>query len=307
MLRSALLLALALAGPCALAQAVSPTPAPAAAENRPFYARIPGLFDFDLPDIDPPGTVKLILHPHLSDLIRRDYLRVDGGFRWAINDRFEFSPEARFYLTHGLGDTTDDGYGAGEIRLGIKYVIPQWPSRLMETSLTLAASRPLKGAPVDLTDGLNHWAPAFVTQRHLVRHPKWTLFSGAGLDLVSDSSVAGTPGRNQPTDDSMNFTFGAIYDVGQLKYTLTTTYATTAWIGEQTDHFFYLQPNILWYVPKKWMYLAKTRWIVGLGARVSWGPDGSDVSFSSRVRAEITFRQVMEKMRLTPAAADARP
>ncbi|MEJ1974536.1 MAG: hypothetical protein WDM96_19460 [Lacunisphaera sp.] len=195
------------------------------------------MFDFDLPDIDPPGTVKLILHPHFSDLIRRDYLRVDGGFRWAINDRFEFTPEAQVYLTHGLGDT-NDGYGVGEVRLGAKYVIPKWPTDGMETSLTLAASQPISGAPVDMTDGLNHLAPSFIIQHHSVHRPKWTTFSGAGFDLVDPSEVAGTPVRNQPLDDSMNFTVGAIYDLGQIKWTLTTTYATTAWIGHDTHNFF---------------------------------------------------------------------
>src|SRR6478609_7538900 len=286
------------AAPFGLAQVVTPdaTVKPPA-KAQPFYIRIPGMFGFDLPNIDPPGTVKLIFNPHVSDLVRRDYIRVDGGFRWAVNDHFEFSPEARVYLTHGLGETTDDGYGIGEVRLGAKYIVRKWPAEGMETSFTLAAYVPVKGAPPDLTDGLNHLAPGFLVQRHLARHPKWTIFSGAGFDLVDPSEVPGTPVENQPLDDSMNFTAGTIYDLGQIKWTLTTTYATTDWIGHDTHNFFYLQPNVLWYVPKKWMLHSKTQWILSLGARVSWGPDGTQVSASNRVRAEITFRQVMEKMR----------
>jgi len=297
MLRSLLIVLLALAGPFGLAQVVTPDAAAQPAQSQPFYARIPGMFPFDLPNIDPPGTVKLIVHPRFGDLLRRDYIRVDAGFRWAINNRFEFSPEARFYLTHGLGDT-DDGYGVGEIRLGTKYVLPTWPSEAMETALTLAAYVPIKDAPLDLTDGFNHLTPGFLIQRHLIRHPKWTVFSGAGLDLIDQSDVAGTPVRNQPLEDSMNFTAGAIYDLGQIKWTLTTTYATTAWLGDETNHFLYVTPNVMWYVPKKWVFNSKTQWILVLGARVSWGPDGTEISTSSRVRAEITFRQVMSKFRL---------
>src|SRR6478736_8079871 len=297
MLRSALIALVALtAASLGLAQVVTSDAVVKPPKGQPIYIRIPGMFGFDLPNIDPPGTIKLILTPHISDLVRRDYIRVDGGFRWAVNDHFEFSPEARVYLTHGLGETTDDGYGIGEVRLGAKYIVRKWPAEGMETSFTLAAYVPVKGAPPDLTDGLNHLAPGFLVQRHLARHPKWTIFSGAGFDLVDPSEVPGTPVENQPLDDSMNFTAGAIYDLGQFKWTLTTTYATSTWIGHTDQDYFYLQPNVLWFVPKKWMLNTKTQWILSLGARVSWGPDGTQLSASNRVRAEITFRQVMQKI-----------
>jgi hypothetical protein len=303
MLRRPLLLLLpVLAAPFACGQTTAEAPSTKAAD-RPFYARIPGMFDLDLPEIDPPGTVKLIMHPHFSDLYRRDYLRVDAGFRWAVNERFEFTPEGRVYLTHGLGDT-NDGYGIGEVRFGAKYILPRWPDYDMETSLTLAAYAPIQGAPEDLTDGLNHLTPGFVIQHHSVRRSKWTTFGGAGFDIVDPSDVIGTPIENQPRDDSVYFTAGAIYDLGQLKYTLTATYATTAGFGEETDHFFYLRPNIFWYVPKRFVFNTKTQWALVLGARISFGPDGSLIDFRSRVRAEITFRQVMDKLmppKITPA------
>src|SRR6478736_1031084 len=297
MLRSALIALVALtAASLGLAQVVPPDAVVKPPKGQPIYIRIPGMFGFDLPNIDPPGTVKLILNPHISDLVRRDYIRVDGGFRWAVNDHFEFSPEARVYLTHGLGETTDDGYGIGEVRLGAKYVVRKWPTEGMETSFTLAAYVPVHGAPPDMTDGFNHLAPGFLVQRHLERHPKWTIFSGAGFDPVDPSEVPGIPVENQPLDDSMNFTAGTIYDLGQVKWTLTTTYATTNWIGQTHQNYFYLQPNVLWFVPRKWMFNSKTQWILSLGARVSWGPDGVQLSASNRVRAEITFRQAMQKI-----------
>ncbi len=268
----------------------------ASQENRSLMTRVRGLFDFDLPSIDPPGTVKLTLHPHFGDLVRRDYMRVDTGFRWALNDHFEINPEAAVFFTHGLaGD--DGGYGIGELRLGSKYIFRGWPDPDMETSLFLNLERPVGHPPVDLTDGLNHVAPGFLAQHHSMKHPKLTTFAGAGVDLVSQSSVAGTPVRNQPLDDSMNFTAGAIYDLGQIKWTLSATYATTAALGDITENFYYVRPNVLWYVPRKYTFNSKTQWLLGVGLRASWGPDGTEISFNNRVRAEITFRQVMEKIR----------
>jgi hypothetical protein len=272
-------------------------------ESRPFLSGIRGLFDFDLPSIDPPGTIKLVLHPHLGDLVRRDYMRMDTGIRWALNDHFEIRPEASVYFTHGFGGSSADGYGVGELRLGGKYIIRGWPNNDMETSVTLNVERPVGHPPVDLTDGLNHFAPGFLVQHRSSRFPKVTTFAGAGVDLVSASRVIGTPVRNQPLDDSMNFTSGVIYDLGQVKWTLTATYATTALLGDTTEHFYYLRPNVLWYVPRKYTFHSRTQWILGLGIRASHGPDGTEVSFSNRVRAEITFRQVMNKIRGKPADA----
>mgnify|MGYP006989398079 CR=1 FL=1 len=37
--------------------------------------------------------------------------------------------------------------------------------------------------------------------------------------------------------------------------------------------------------------------IVGLGVRTSWGPDGTDFSVRNRIRAEITFRQLLRQIR----------
>lgn len=272
---------------------------------QPLLTGIRGLFDFDLPAIDPPGTVKLILHPHFGDLVRKDYMRVEGGFRWAINDHFELRPEGSVYFTHGLGGG-NDGYGVGELRLAGKYILRGWPNNDMETSLTFNMEKPVGNPPVDLTDGLNHFAPGFLVQHHSTRNPKLTTFAGAGLDLVSVSSVLGTPVENQPLDDSMNFTAGVIYDLGQVKWTLTAVYATTAALGDRTEHFYYLRPSLLWYVPSRYTFNSKTQWILGLGIRASHGPDGTKVSFYNRVRAEITFRQVMQKMRRKPAG-ESRP
>jgi hypothetical protein len=165
---------------------------------------------------------------------------------------------------------------------------------------------PVGSPPVDLTDGFNHVAPGFLIQHLSHHHPKLTTFAGAGLDIVSDSEIAGTPVRNQPLDDSMNFTAGVIYDLGQVKWTLSATYATTAALGDHPEDFFYVRPSLLWYVPKKYTFNYQTQWILGLGLRASWGPDGTELSFSNKVRAEITFRQVMEKIRRKPAGSTRR-
>ena len=102
---------------------------------------------------------------------------------------------------------------------------------------------------------------------------------------------------NQPHDDSYSVTLGGVYDLGQIKWTLAGTYTTTALISSRAEHFFYLRPSVLWYVPKKFVFNTKIQWLIGLGTPMSWGPDGYNIKLNSRVRAEITFRQVIATVR----------
>lgn len=270
---------------------------PVVAPAPPLISRINNLFGGDLPQLDLPGTYKLILRPHFGDLVRRDYMRVESGLRWSLDDDFELSAEGAAYFSHGLGKSNLDGAGIGRLRFDGKYIFERWPHANDEASLGLTVELPTGHPPVDMTDGHYHVTPTAVVQHNWASRPRVTTFGGLGLDLLGSSSVAGTFGTNQPHNDSMSVTTGALYDVGQLKWTLTGTYATTALTGSQNNNFFYLQPGVLWYVPSRFTFHSKTQWIIGLNARATWGPDGFDVSVGSRVRAEITFRQVMDKFR----------
>ncbi len=293
MARRLLLFALSFA---ALQAQTSEVDRPGGGADRPILSRITGIFD-DLPQLDLPGTFKILLRPHFGDLVRRDYMRTETGLRWALNEQFDVSAEASVFFTHGLDEDHSAGYGIGRVRLGSRYLIKAWPRSRYDTSLSLTMDAPVGRPPADMTDGQYHLTPSFILQRRSSHHPRLTTFAGLGLDLVDDSDIPGVFGTNQPHEDSFNGTVGAVYDMGQLKYTLSATYATTAWLGDDTDHFYYLQPAVQWYVPRKFTFNSKGQWIASFGIRSSWGPDGTDISFRTRVRAEITFRQLMRNIR----------
>lgn len=273
--------------------------------RRAVLSRVNGVFD-DLPQLDIPGSFKIILRPHFGDLVRRDYMRTETGLRWALNENFDISAEGSVYFTHGFGDS-GDGYGIGKVRVGSRYTLEEWPKAGYDTSFALSLEAPVDHPPVDMTDGHYHLTPSFLVQKELTRWPRVSTFMGLGLDLIDASDIPGRFSTNQPHDDSVNGTIGAIWDRGQLKYTISATYATTALIGDVTDHFFYLQPGVQWYVPSKFTFHSKTQWIASFGIRTSWGPDGTDVSFRTRVRAEITFRQLMRNIRQRAIGKDDTP
>jgi len=286
---------------CASAQETAAAPGSAkSAEPLSLLGwRVRGLFDIDLPRFDPPGTFRLQFNPRFADLVRRDYIRLPTGLRWTLNDRLELYGEAEAFATHGLDDDTSAGYGIGELRFGGRYLYRDFPWPGYQTSVGLNTEFPVGRPPKGLTDGRNHYSPYFVTERRLPNHPKWTVFSGLSADIVTNcSSIPVLLGTNAAKDDSVSLNAGATYDLGQIKWTLQTTYTTTAVSGID-EHFFSIRPSVLWWVPRRFTLNSKTQWIVGVGARSMWGPDGYEFSTGSRVRAEITFRQALQKVRET--------
>lgn len=296
-----LLSALLAAAPLATAQEHSPAPpAENLQEARPpgLFNRIRGLFDIELPRLDPPGTFHVTLNPRFGDLAHRDYIRVPTGVRWTVNDRLGLNVEAEAYATHGFGGSGATAtFGVGLLRLGGKYLLPRWPLDEYETSVGLDVALPVGSPPIDLTDGRNHYSPFVVVQHHDAQRPRWTEFVGLSADLVTPSHVRGQIGRNTPHDDSLSVTAGAVYDLGQLKWTLQATYTTTLLVSGVDDNYFTLRPSVLWFVPRRFTFNSKTQWIVGFGARSTWGPDGYEFSTGTRVRAELTFGQALERLR----------
>ena len=49
--------------------------------------RIEGVFDSALPRTEPARSARLIVHPHLGDLRRSDFLRTALGLRYGLTER----------------------------------------------------------------------------------------------------------------------------------------------------------------------------------------------------------------------------
>lgn len=294
--RLLLLLACALFSSTAWAQDATATSSPTPVPPPALVPRVNGLFNFDLPKLDPPGTVKLIFYPHFADLIKQGYIRVDGGFRWALNDHFEVSSAAATYFSHGLKDESH-GSGIGGLRFGSKYLFREWLKPGYESSVALTIDLPTGRPPIDMTDGYNHFTPSFVIQQRSPHLPRLTTFASTSINFITLSSVQGTFDLTTPQDNSVSFSLGGIYDAGQLKWTLAGTYTTTALLSARSAHFYALSPSVLWYVPKKMSFKSKTQWVIGFGLPMEWSPLGFEIRPRGKLRAEITFRQVIDRMR----------
>ncbi len=274
----------------------APRPPPGAVPAT-ILSRITGLFDIDLPQLPPPGTFRLHFDPHFGDLLHRSYLDISTGVEWSCTDFLQFRADADAFGTHGFRRGPSH-FGISELHLGGKYLFREFLRPDFATSVGLNTDLPVGHPPADFTDGHNHFSPYFILQHHSPRRPRLTTFAGANLDFVTSAGTAGAFGRNEPHHHSLALNTGIVYDLGQLKWTLQTTGQTTAVIGGgRAEHYLTIRPSVLWYVPKRYTFHGKTQWIVGLGARAVWGPDGTEFGTSTRLQADVTFSQAVDRLR----------
>lgn len=287
---SAALAGLALAGLAPAAEA------DAEKENSRELSRVRGLFDVDLPKTVGKFRARAIVHPHFGDVLRRDYLRVSLGARLGVGERTEISPEVESYLTHrrkGQGS----GYGLGLLRLGAKHQLQRSDDALISTSVGLNTAFPVGRPPLELTDGFNHVAPYVTFSMPWPGTPRLTPFVSLGTDLIWKSTVRGEFTKNQPRSDSLGASAGFYYNQGVFKYTLVTSYRTTALIGRGSRHFTSIHPSVLWQLPPTLKFLTAGNWIIGLGLKAGFGPDGTDLGAGVKLRGEFKLARFLRRSR----------
>lgn len=260
-------------------------------------SRIPGLFDVDLPDTTPRKRLRVSVAPHFGDFLHRDYVRIPVGFRYGLNDRTELNAEVDSYFNHGLKGDQGEGCGLSALALGGKYEWQDWMPEDYDTSTGLNIAIPVGRPPIDLTDGHYHISPYVVFTRHVPWAHNVRPFITVGADLTWRSNVPGDFGRNQPHHHSASVSPGVFWDRGAWKYTFVCTYTTTVLFSQEQTHIFSLNPSVLWELPPELKFHSRSQWIVGAGLHVTVGPDGTDISTSSRLHAEFRLSRLIGSVR----------
>jgi hypothetical protein len=275
-------------------RAAEPTPATAAAKPSDDDLRIQGVFNSVLPRTEKKNSLRLIVHPHLGDLTKRDHIRTALGFRYGLTTNWEVSSEADSYFTHGLkhgGFFEDSGFST--LHLGTKYRFGDPLKIGWDTSMGVEWSRPIGSPPLDVTDGMRHLAP-FVTMSHQMEtHPGWRVFGGFGWDDVTQTTTRGALDKNELGDDSINVSGGTLYERGVMTYAVELTYATTRFTSDVNRDVYAIRPSVIWVLPKKYTFGARGKWLLGLGLRLSRGPDGNDIGVNAKLRVNFDFKRLL--------------
>src|ERR1700712_4602986 len=261
--------------------------------------KISGIFDTDLPKTEKKGRVRFIIHPHLGDFTRRNYLRVPVGLRWGVNDHVEFTTTVEPYIQHGLKSGLS-GNGIGDFELGAKYAFVRWLKPDFDASVGFNSRIPVGHPPLDLTDGYNHYAPYFVVSKKSARTKGLTYFDSTTLDVMKKSSVAGLFRRNDAHSTSLIFGSGAVLDRYPYHYTLETGFQTTSLVGRDNKQFVYIRPGFAWDLPRRLTFNSKGRWLLGGSLKVTEGPDGTRFDSGGKLRGEFSITRLFRRNKNNP-------
>ncbi len=254
--------------------------------------RIRGVFESSLPGTERKHALKFVFHPHFGDFTQRDELRIPLGLRYGLTARWEISGDLEAYFSHGLGDHTFfDEAGFSLLRFGTKYHWDTSPWDGWDTAAGIDYTMPVGNPPLDITDGLEHFSP-FVTFAHRLDDlPNVRVFWGLGADIVRRSEIQGELKKNQLGDDAQRLTAGFVWDRGDLSYTFEASVASTRLTGERDRDLFTLQPGVIWRVPQRFTLNSRSQWLLGVGLRSSYGPDGFDYGASAKLRVNLDFKR----------------
>lgn len=66
------------------------------------------------------------------------------------------------------------------------------------------------------------------------------------------------------------------------------------------QQFTSINPSVLWQLPPAMKFQSKGNWIFGLGLKKNFGPDGTNLSVSAKLRGEFKLKHLFRR---TPEAA----
>jgi len=259
--------------------------------------RIREVFSSHLPDTMAKNSFRASIHPHFGDFDRHDYFRISNTLRYGATSKLEVSAGLDAYASHGLGDVgAFKEIGIMAMEFGAKLNIGNSILRDWDSAIGFDVVLPTGSPPMELTDGLRHFAPYVSFSRRMESRRNIRLFWGAGVDIVSVAEFPGELRDNQFDDDSVNVTAGFVIDRNMLHYSFETKLATTRVIGNGSDDdLFELRPGIIWEIPTWHDHHKRSGWMVGLGGRVSFGRDGTDFGASAKLRYNLDLKRLFAR------------
>ena len=68
------------------------------------------------------------------------------------------------------------------------------------------------------------------------------------------------------------------------------------------DELVALRPSVVWVLPQRYTFSSKGKWLLGLGLRLTRGPDGNDVGLNAKLRVNFDFKRLLGLKKHTASA-----
>lgn len=249
-----------------------------------------GLFDFQLPKLVWPKSLRFTLNPRWRDIIGKDVIRVRTGLRYAFNEKLEGSVEILPFIDNFSGDG-EGGGGIAEYRVGAKLA---WDSLLAphaDTAIGFLLSMPDGAAPEELTIGTAQLSSYFVFTRPWTDVAGLSSFLNVGFDVFDTDPEPGRIARWRPDRDFVSLTPGLIYHRAPFHYTLSVSVRTT--VQDEARTFVSVKPVVSWEIPERYTLRLPGRWIAGVGWETIFYDDGIEHRLSGRLKWDFDVRRAV--------------
>lgn len=252
---------------------------------------IPEVFQSHLPTTLQKHRLRLRLNPHIDDLRNKDHMRLSTGLRFGVTENWEIGAGSDLYFSHGRGEIRSfERYGAANLQLSTKLNLGQPWSPRWNVGVGFDYVMPIDRPPAELTDGLRHFKPYITFSHRLEKHRDIRVFCGFRLDLISVTDFPGQFGKNAFHESSSGVTGGWVIDRKNLHYTFEAEFDTTRLIGHSSEDVFTLRPGVVWEIVSRKNPLARGHWVIGTAVKCTFGPGGTSVGGSLRVRYSRDFK-----------------
>lgn len=262
---------------------------------------IPEVFQGHLPSTLEKYALRFSVNPRVGDLQNKDHMRLITGLRYGVSENFEIGASSDLYFSHGHGDVhTFENYGAANLKLSAKVNLgePFFPG--WKVGAGFECQSPIGRPPAELTDGLRHFNPYVTFSHRLEAHPDMRIFFGFRFDLLGRTSVQGELGKNSVTENASGVTGGWVIDRKNWHYTFEASYDTTRWLGHTAADIYVVRPGVLWEIPKRNYPQLKSNWLVGLAVKSTFGPGGTSIGASFRLRYSRDFKKLLRRAPVIP-------
>ena len=246
---------------------------------------IPEVFESHLPTTLEKYAFRLWLNPHLGDWQNQNYMRLTTGVRYGLTENWEVSAASDLYFSHGNGEVRAfERYGAANLQLGTKLNLGQPLFSGWDIGTGFDLEFPVSHPPAELMDGLGHFMPYMTFSHRLEQHKDLRIFWGVRIDEVTRTAIPGEFGKNAFHESSAGITGGWVIDRKNWHYTFETSYDTTRLIGRLAKDVFTARPGVIWEIPSRRNHLAKGHWMVGVAVKSTFGPGGTSLGGSLKLR-----------------------
>jgi hypothetical protein len=253
-----------------------------------------GLFDFQLPKIIRPESLRFTINPSFGDLVHEDFFRIRTGARYAFTKHLEGSAEVVTFLDNFGGDG-QGGAGIAEYRLGTKFAWHALLQPYVDTAFGVTVAIPSPGAPEPLTIGTTRCSPYLTFSRDLKTIRGLEAVLNLGYEFFDSDPAPGRIAEYRPQHDNLIVTPGLILHRAPWHYALATSLRTTAIDGDGREYFSVIT-SVSYEIPARWMLHIPGRLVVGAGYEPIFYQSNVEHRITSRVRWDFDWRKAARNL-----------